>query len=135
MPIKKPPTIMNREEPIKIHKGGCNMVIYAGLALIIIALFQFLLAFVYFARNNYKLEKILLWTWSFNDKFKQIKDKEGYMKHQGKSCIVFGVFYLVIAVIIIFIENLREIRWLLYLLYALLILSIMIDSFRRRKYF
>ena len=77
----------------------------AKILLLLIIIIYFLFAYFALSHRANIFEKVIIWTWWPNNKYKVLKNKAGYKKHQGKMYLVYGILFSAILMFIYMIEN------------------------------
>ncbi len=97
--------------------------------LILISILFFLLGYAYL---NNKVENMIMW--SFTGKVKNVLDKEGYKKQQGKQSILMGIIFLLISISLYLVYQYNLNAKLLYLWYLVLVGATILNAVQVRKF-
>lgn len=105
------------------------MLVLLCIVLIIMSTLLFILGYAYL---NNKAEDLLLWR--ITGKSKNIKDKEAYMKQQGKQAILNGVIFLLVPISLYLIESLNLDPKLLYIWLVVMASITIINGIQVRRF-
>lgn len=106
------------------------MLILLTIILIFLATVQFLIGYAYF---NDIAEDLLLWR--LKGKSYNIKDKQGYKRHQGMHSILMGIIFLLVPISLYLVETFELNPKILYGWLIVLGVLVILNAVQVRKFF
>lgn len=107
------------------------MLVLLCFMLIVISILHFLLGYAFL---NDKAEDLLMW--SFTGKVeKEVTDKEGYKKQQGKHLILMGTIFLLVPISVYLINKSHLNNDLLYIWLLVFVFTVILNVIQVRKHF